>query len=196
MIIAYLEIILTIIHSIILSLVYSAILLIVILIISKISKAVFLSGIKTNKMKFWTSVAFVLFIVCISYRFSYRRDDGLGETVQVPIGYDQHVFCSDGVFVYFWPVEDSNGAFNIGHFVLKGNKLCAEAPNDENSEKADYAYIIYNIETRKIKSFDTVGEYSEYAQLESLPLPNEFKDFTYYYRKFTAKPEWKKWLLP
>ncbi len=196
MIIAYLEFIFTIFHSIVLSLVYSAILLIIILIIAKVSNVTFLSKIKIFKMKFWTSVAFIFFILCVSYRLSYSRDDGFGETVQVPIGYDQHVFCSDGVYVYFWPVEDNNGAFDIGNFILKGNKLCAEAPNDENSEKSDYAYIVYNIENRKTKSFNTVAEYSKYAQLNGMPLPNEFKDFAYYYKKFTAKPEWKKWLLP
>lgn len=196
MIIAYFEFIITVIHAILLSLLYSAILLVLILIVAKISKTAFLSGIKNHKMKFWMSVAFVLFISLMCYRFSYGRDNGFGETVQVPVGYDQHVYCADDFMVYFYPVEDDlDNTFDIGSYTVKGNKLCAEVSHEDSSESPEYDYVVYNLETRKSIPFDTIEAYTEYAQSNGLPLPNQFKEFVYYYRKFSARPEWKKWLL-
>ena len=147
-------------------------------------------------MKLWKSAAFLLFISLMCYRFSYGRDNGFGETVQVPVGYNQHVFCADGQMVYFYPVEDDLvNTFDIGNYTLKGNMLCAEVSHEYSSVGPDYDYVVYDLETRKSIPFDT-EKYTEYAQLNGLPLPNQFKDFIYYYRKFTARPQWQKWLLP
>lgn len=197
MIVAYIEFIITVIHTVILALVYSAILLAVLLILANVSKAGFLSGIKKHKKTFWTAVAFIFFIGLISYRFSYNRDNGFGETVQVPIGYEHHVFCSDGSFVYFYPVDDGlDNPFYIGNYSLKENKLCAEVSHKESSYSPNYDYTVYNMKTRKIQPFATTKEYSQYALSNSLPLPDEFREFPYYYKKFSARPEWQKWLLP
>lgn len=195
MIIAYFELIITVIHAVLLSLLYSAILLLLILIVAKISKTAFLSGIKNHKMKLWKSAAFVLFIFLMCYRFSYGRDNGLGETLQVPIGYEQHVYCADDQFVYFYPADDSySDTFNIGKYAVKGNVLCAEVKH-ESYDNPEYDYVVFNLETRKNLPFKAITEYSGYAQANDLPMPNEFKDFVYYYRKFSARSQWEKWLL-
>ncbi|MFD2603020.1 hypothetical protein [Flavobacterium suzhouense] len=197
MIVACLEFIITVIHSVLLALVYSAVVLSIVLIVNKFSKAGFLSVVNKNKIKFWTSVAFVLFIVLMCYRFSYGRDNGFGETVQVPVGYDQHVYCADGFMVYFYPVKDNiSNSLRINNYAVKGNQLCAVVSHEDSSESPKYDYVVYNLESGKSKPVKTVSEYTEYAKQNDLPLPNQFRSFAYYYRKFSARPQWQKWLLP
>lgn len=197
MILGYIEFIIKLIHIIILSTIYSAILLILLLLAVKVLKSSLTLGIKNQKFKLWISIAFILFIMLSSYRFSYGRDDGFGETLQVPVGYGQHVFLADDQFVYFYPVEDDiSNTFDIGNFIVKGNKLCAEVSHEYSSVTPEHDYIVFNLETRKIILFDSIAKYTEYAKSNGLPLSDKFRNFAYHYKKFIAKPEWKKWLLP
>ncbi|WP_417357339.1 hypothetical protein [Flavobacterium sp.] len=197
MIIAYFELIVTLIHCLLLSLLYSGVLLLVILLIAKTTNFSFISGITSRKLPFWFSCIPILFVILVLYRFSYERDNGLGETVMVPIGYKQHVFCSDGGMVYFYPNPDAYDSedFDIGKFTVSQNKLCAEVIRDY-SNSPDYDFIVYNLEKKTSIPLNTIDDYTQYAQANNLPLTDEFKAFSYHYKKFTIRPKWRIWLLP
>ena len=197
MIIAYFELIVTLIHCLLLSLLYSGVLLLVVLLIAKTTKLSFISGVIARKLYFWCFCIPILFVMLILYRFSYERDNGLGETVMVPIGYGQRVFYSDGGMVYFYPNPDAYDPedFDIGKFTVSQNKLCAEVIRDY-SHSPDYNFIVYDLEKKAGIPLSTFNDYTQYAQVNNLPLPKEFNDFSYHYKKITTKPKWKVWLLP
>lgn len=197
MIVAYFELIATLIHCLLLSLLYSGILFFVVLLIAKMTRLSFVLGITTRKLYFWCFCIPILFVTLILYRFSYERDSGLGETVMIPVGYKQHVFCSDGGMVYFYPNPDAydHEDIDIGKFTVSQNKLCAEViRNYYNSP--DYDFVVYDLEEKTSTPLSTIKDYTQYAQVNNLPLPEDFNDFSYHYKKFTTKPKWKVWLLP
>jgi hypothetical protein len=60
-----------------------------------------------------------------------------------------------------------------------------------------YDFIVYDLPTKKILTFDKEREYTNYAVMNNLPLKTEFYNFEKHYQEYLSnKPFWKTWLIP
>lgn len=200
MILAWIELIVMFFKAVILSGIYSSIILLLLFLIYRVFGFSFLERVVPFGIPLFVLFGFIIFISLFNYRFSYWEDTGMGETLQVPIGYKQYVYNADGAMTYFDLEPDKEEYLQQDHLLIEkyymSNKtLCAELSH-EFSDHPDFKYMIYNIETKVVNQFANAAEYDTYAVKNQLPRSRCFYDFADHYNNYLLKkPEWKKWLL-
>jgi hypothetical protein len=162
------------------------------------SKNNVIKKLSNQKTKLWLFTHFIISVFLFQYRFTYLRDTGLGEHSTLPIGYDQTIENDDGEMTYFYPdlnkTEINKDEIFIKNFILRNGNLCAEI---SDSNKTDSVFIVYDLKSKTLKTFQNEKDYTIYAQENKLPDTNEFYDFgKHYYGYVESFPKWKKWLLP
>jgi hypothetical protein len=194
------ELVFRIVKIILLSSVYAGVILFIIYLISKKTQNSWLLNRMLHKFKNWLLLHFIISIFLFFYSFSYWQDTGLGEAPSLPIGYGQRIYSPDFAWTDFYPdlnkTELNKDELQIGNFIIKDNKLCAEVSHQQ-SNSPTFDFIVCDLPSKTNKTFLTESEYTEYAKQNGLPLKNEFYDFkTHLQQYYNRKPKWKKWLLP
>ena len=170
MILACIELIIMLFKAILLSAVYALIIVSILLLLHKAFRFAFLQKMLRYGLPLYILLGFIIFISLFSYRFSYWEDMGMGETVQVPIGYKQYVYNADGFMTYFDSEPDKEAylqedLIDIENYIVEGKMICAEI--DDESPEPEYKYLVYDMEARALTRFKTKQEYDDYAAAHS-----------------------------
>ena len=197
---AIIELILIIIRTIILSTIYSTIVLLILVLIAKYTDNNWAKKRITRKFRFWLLTHFLISIILLFSSLFYFHDTGIGDNSIVPIGYGQTIQNEDFVMTYFYPdltkTDPNKDAIDITNYIIAKNKICAEISN-ENTESPKYDFIVYDLPTKKLLTFEKETEYTNFAIKNNLPLKTEFYNFEKHYQEYLSnKPFWKTWLIP
>lgn len=197
---AIIELILMIFRTIILSTIYSTIVLLILILIAKYTDNSWAKKRITRKLRFWLLTHFLISIVILSSSLLYFHDTGIGDNSIVPIGYGQSIQNEDFVMTYFYPdlirTDPNKDAIGITNYLISNNKICAEVSH-VNTESPNYDFLVYDLLTKQLITFDKEIEYTNYAQNNGLPLKKDFYNFEKHYREYISnKPLWKNWLIP
>ena len=197
---AIIELLLMIFRTIILSTIYSTIILLVLTIIAKYLDNSWIKKRLTRKFRFWLLTHFLISIILLGSSLLYFHDTGIGDNSILPIGYGQSIQNEDFVMTYFYPdlsrTDPNKDAIDIKNYIIANNKICAEVSH-ENTESPKYDFIVYDLPTKNLMTFDKEQEYKNYAERNNLPLKIEFYNFEKHYQEYISnKPFWKNWLIP
>lgn len=195
---AILELLLLIVKIIILSTIYATALFLVVFILSKTTKITWAK--RVLKLRFWLWTHFLISALLFSLSFTYWEDTGLGDNSKIPVGYGQTIQSEDFAWTYFYPdpnkTEPNQDELIIENYKIVDPFLCAEVSH-QNTISPSYDYIVYDLKSKSLKTFDSEQEYANYAAAHSLPAKNEFYDFRKHYHEYLDnRPKWKTWLLP
>jgi heme/copper-type cytochrome/quinol oxidase subunit 2 len=195
---AILELLLLIVKIIILSTIYATVLFLIVFVLSKTKKITWAKGV--IKLRFWLLAHLLISAFLLALSFTYWQDTGLGDNSKIPVGYGQTIQSEDFAWTYFYPdpdkTEPNKDELIIGNYKLADHFLCAEVSH-QNTNSPSYDFIVYDLTSKSLKTFDSEQEYSTYAATHSLPQKTEFYDFQKLYREYlNNRPKWKQWLLP
>jgi hypothetical protein len=158
--------------------IYSTLILLTARLISRLGPNSPIDKLTRDKFKFWKSTSYVLAVGLFIYSFTYWGDHGLGDSSLIPVGHGQSIHNGDASFTYFYTSD--NEQRHIYNYAIKSGLVCAE--QDDNR------YLIYNLETKELKEFNSMKEYEDYAKANELPTTSEFKDFIEHYEDY-----WNGW---
>ncbi len=200
MIMQWIDLVAKMIKIIFLAAVYSNLILFIFYIISRKTNNQWLKVRMNHKIRNWLFLHFLISVSFLIYSFSYWQDTGLGEAPSLPIGYEQRIYSPDFAWTEFYPdlskTELNKDELQIGNFIIKDNKLCAEVIHQE-ADSPNYDFIVCDLPNKTKRTFLTELEYTEYAKQNGLPMKSNFFDFKTHLQQFyDRKPKWKKWLLP
>lgn len=141
-----------------------------------------LSNIIENKSKYWAKSSFVISVFIFIFSFTYWGDNGVFNTYRIPLGYEREILESyDGL---------GNGLIgcpeSLGNFTVKENNVCGYKATyiGDSFKTISDEYLVWNLETNKVKVFKTKQEYVNYAQKHHLPTEEQFKTFNENYRDY------------
>jgi len=161
-----------------LAIIYATLILLTVRLIARLGPNGSIDKLTKDKFKFWKSTSYILAAGLFIYSFTYWGDHGLGDSSLIPVGQGQTIHNGDGSFTYFYTAD--NNQRHIYNYSIKDGQVCAE--QDDNR------YLVYSLETKELKEFNSKSEYEDYAKTNRLPTTDEFKDFIKHYRDY-----WNGW---
>lgn len=197
MIIAFIELFFIIFKTIVLSTIYSTIVLLALIIFRKNK---WINNILKHKLIFWLITHFIVSVGLFLFSFTYWQYTGLGDNSRIPIGYGQTIQSEEFEWTYFYPdlnkTEPNKDELIITNYIIFENKICAEVSH-ENTISPEFDFIVYDLLTKKIKTFRNEKEYTEFANKNVLPNKDKFYNFEKHFEEYlTNRPFWKIWMVP
>ncbi|MBC5835898.1 hypothetical protein [Flavobacterium bernardetii] len=140
------------------------------------------SKIAENKTLYWFKSSLVISIFIFIFSFTYWGDNGVFNTYRIPLGYEREILESnDGLGHELIGCPES-----LGDFTITENNVCgykATYVGDSFKTKSD-VFLVWNLETNKVKVFKTQQEYTDYAKNHHLPTEENFKTFDENYSNY------------
>lgn len=137
----------------------------------------------SKKRVFWFKTGFLASSFLFS--FSYWGNHGLGPHSRIPLGYDKEVARMDFM-------NTSDGP-DYATYAVKNEFVCGVERVIEAPDMNKKTYLIWNLKTNKVLTFYNLDNYTAYAKLNNLPLPNAFISFEEQYSNFWNG--WRFWFL-
>jgi len=153
-----------------------------------------------KKFRVWLLTHFIISVVLLFSSLFYFHDTGIGDNSIVPIGYGQTIQNEDFQTTYFFPnltkTDPNKDAIDILDYFVTTKEICAEVSH-EFSNHPKYMFLVFDLPTQTLKTFDNEKEYNNYAEKNNLPLKTKFYNFEKHYQEYLSdKPFWKTWLIP
>ena len=197
---AIIELIIIIFKTIVLSTIYSTIILLGLILLGKYTENNWIKKMLTQKLKFWLLTHFLISIGLFFFSFTYSQDTGLGDNSIIPIGFGQTIQSEDFQWTYFYPdltkTESNKDELIILNYIINSDKICAEVSH-ENTISPKYDFIVFDLPTQVLTTFDNEIQYEKYAIKNGLPLRAKFYSFEKHFQEYLDdRPFWKTWLIP
>lgn len=116
------------------------------------------------------------------FSFTYYGNHGLGDEANIPLGYGETMQAGD-LLPYFYPKGKNQVA--VKNYLVRREKLCATT---------DSGVLVYNLNTKQLKDFNSDEQYNAYAEDHDLPLTSQFLGFEQQYHDYWSG--WRFWVLP
>ncbi|SEP04829.1 hypothetical protein [Mucilaginibacter sp. OK283] len=116
------------------------------------------------------------------FSFTYYGNHGLGDADNIPLGYGETMEAGD-LLPYFCPKGKNQVA--VKNYLVRGDKLCATTY---------YGVMVYNLNTKQLKDFNSDEQYNAYAENHDLPPTGQMLGFEQQYNEYWSG--WRFWVLP
>lgn len=142
-----------------------------------------------KKLRLWFLSGFSISLALFVFMFSYWGDHGLGDSARIPIGYWRAIQETNGTQAY---IQDNGiSALGIDKFIIADDYVYGLT--DDTNENYEGKYFVYDLANNKVKTFLQENEFNNFLTAHHLDIKLEFKDFSYYYKKYWNG--WRFWLL-
>ncbi|MEZ5148024.1 MAG: hypothetical protein R2759_13430 [Bacteroidales bacterium] len=170
---------------------YALVLLLLFKVIGYFQKESWFYSVTENNTRFWFSTGAVISFALFVFMFTHWGNHGLGDSARLPLRNGQSIKQSDGVWTTF--TTKTYYQIRIYEFAADENYIYAHIDRSPTA-KLPGKYVIWNLETDHLTFFKSEDEYTDFAKVDNLPLPNEFKEFDFHYDLYWGG--WRFWLLP
>jgi hypothetical protein len=144
-----------------------------------------------KKLRLWFLSGLFISIGLFFFMFTYFGDHGLGDSARVPVGHWRAIQEVNGTQAY---IQDEGPVrmIEIDKFVITDDFVYG-LTGDAN-ENYDGKFFVYDLANNIVKTFEQEKDYTDFLIKINLDTRPEYKDFSYYYRKYWGG--WRFWFLP
>lgn len=173
----------------ILGCIYATLILLTFKIIAQYKPKSWFDLISREKLRLWFLSWFSTSLALFIFMFTYWGDHGLGDSARIPIGYWRAIEETNGTQAYIQ--NNGRSALGIEKFIIADDYVYGLT--DDINENYEGKYFVYDLADNKVITFIQENEFLNYLTAHNLNTGLEFKDFSYYYKKYWHG--WRFWLL-